>query len=302
MPVYLATKTKELIDKSIEQDQGSKYREWLGKVIPTISDAFDPKNGRRSHMGLSNIGDPCARKLFFAFRWVTRNKHNAKLLRLFNRGHLEEGRFIAALLTAGLTVYQQDSNGKQFRITEYGGHIGSAIDGVVIGCPDLPDPQTAILTEMKTHNEKSFNKLVKEGVKDSKPIHYIQMQVYMRKMGLPMALYIAVNKNTDDMHYEIVVFEPVVADQYIDRGIKIAASEVLPIGLSDKGAGWFECRYCEFSGHCYRGDMPIVSCRTCAVSEVRPDGTWHCRRFDKTLSVDDQTAACTSYHVASYYG
>lgn len=302
MAIYKAEKTMELIENAISNDQGAKYREWLGKVIPTISDAFDPRQGRRSHFGYSSAGDPCARKLFFGWRWVVKVKHSGRIMRLFNRGHMEEGRFIAALLAAGLTVYQQDANGKQFRLSSLGGHVGSAIDGVLIGCPDLPDPTMAILTEMKTHNDKSFKKLVKEGVRATKPTHYVQMQIYMRKMGLPAALYIATNKNDDDIWAELIPFESVIADQYIDRCDQIALADAPPVGLSEKGASWFECKWCDYNGICYRGEMPEVSCRTCAASEVRADGTWYCRARTKTLTVDEQIEGCSGYVMSNYYG
>lgn len=304
MPIYLAEKTKALVDQKIEEDQGSKYREWLGRVIPTISDAFDPRQGRRSHFGVSSIGDPCARKLFFNFRWVAKQQHHGRLLRLFNRGHMEEGRFIAALLTAGLQVYQQDANGHQYRLSEWGGHIGSAIDGVVIGCPDLPDPNTAILTEMKTHGDKSFKKLLKEGVKQSKPMHYAQIQVYMRKMGLPACLYIGVNKNDDELYFELLAFDPAVADMYIHRGIKIVDSDEPPVGLSDKGASWFECRYCEHAAKCYRGELPDENCRTCVYSKPLEDGTWVCRNpnVNRVITTDEQILGCEQYKMAPYYG
>lgn len=302
MSIYKAEKTMKQIDDAIQSDQGAKYREWLGKVIPTISDAFDPRQGRRSHFGYSNAGDPCARKLFFGWRWVIKQAHSGRIMRLFNRGHMEEGRFIAALLAAGLTIYQQDSEGKQFRISGCGGHVGSAIDGVVIGCPDLPDPNMAILTEMKTHNDKSFKKLLKEGVREAKPLHYIQMQIYMRKMSLPAALYVATNKNDDDLWCELIAFEPVVADMYIDRCDQIALADEAPEGLISKGASWFECKWCDYNAVCYRGEMPQVNCRTCAASEVREDGTWYCRSKKKTLTVDEQIEGCSNYVVASYYG
>lgn len=304
MPIYLAEKTKNLIDQKIEEDQGSKYREWLGKVIPTISDAFDPRNGRRSHLGVSTIGDPCARKLFFQFRWVARPKHHGRIIRLFNRGHMEEGRFIAMLLTAGFKVWQQDAEGNQFRISELGGHFGSAIDGIVVGCPDMPDPNQAILTEMKTHGDKSFKKLLKDGMKVSKPMHYAQVQVYMRKMGLAACLYIAVNKNDDEIYCELIPLDAAVADQFIDRGCKVVMAEEPPVGLSTKGASWFECKMCDFSDNCYRNEPPLVSCRTCSYSRVIEDGTWKCINpvVNRTITTDEQIAACSHYEMANYYG
>lgn len=304
MPIYLATKTQELIDQKIEEDQGSKYREWLGRVIPTISDAFDPRTGRRSHLGVSTIGDPCARKLFFQFRWVARPRHSGRILRLFNRGHMEEGRFIAMLLTAGFKVWQQDAEGHQFRISELGGHFGSAIDGVVVGCPDMPDPNQAILTEMKTHGEKSFVKLKKEGMRASKPTHYAQVQVYMRKMNLAACLYIAVNKNTDEIYCELIALDAAVADQFIDRGCKIVMAHEPPVGLSNKGASWFECKMCDYADHCYRGELPVMSCRTCVYLRAVEDGTWKCHNpaVNRTRTTDEQIEACSLYEMPSYYG
>src|SRR3546814_7080313 len=52
----------------------------------------------------------------------------------------------------------------------------------------------------------------------AKPEHYTQMQLYMRKMGLTVALYVAVCKNTDDLYMEIIYLNPEYADQYLDRG------------------------------------------------------------------------------------
>lgn len=304
MPIYLAEKTAQLVEQKIEEDQGAKYREWLGKVIPTISDAFDPRTGRRSHLGVSTIGDPCARKLFFNFRWVSRPRHSGRILRLFNRGHMEEGRFIAALLTAGLKVYQQDGEGNQYRISELGGHFGSAIDGVVIGCPDLPNPDNPVLAEMKTHGEKSFVKLKKEGMRQSKPVHYAQIQVYMRKMGLAVCLYIACNKNTDELYFELIPLDAAVADQFIDRGIKIVMADEPPVGLSTKGASWFECKMCEYADVCYRGDDAVMSCRTCRYSKPVEDGTWKCVNpvVNRVITTDEQIAGCSHYEMAPYYG
>lgn len=304
MPIYLADKTAQLVEQKIEEDQGAKYREWLGKVIPTISDAFDPRTGRRSHLGVSTIGDPCARKLFFNFRWVSRPRHSARILRLFNRGHMEEGRFIAALLAAGLKVYQQDGSGQQYRISELGGHFGSAIDGVVIGCPDLPDPNNPILAEMKTHGEKSFVKLKKEGMYKSKPMHYAQVQVYMRKMGLAVCLYIACNKNTDELYFELIPLDAAVADQFIDRGIKIVLADEPPVGLSMKGPSWFECKMCDYADVCYRGDDAVMSCRTCRYSKPVEDGTWRCVNsvVNCVITTDEQIAGCSHYEMAPYYG
>ncbi|UPT53008.1 exonuclease [Hafnia phage yong3] len=300
MTVYVAEKTMAAFEEAVRRDQGGKFREFLGVVIPTMDDAYRPESGSRTHLGASLIGRPCARALFYGYRWAQKNNHSGRLLRLFNRGHLEEARFIALMLAAGMQVYQQDAEGKQFRISEVGGHFGGACDGVVIGCPDV-QPGMPVLTEMKTHSDKSFKKVKAKGVKEAKPEHYVQMNVYMRKLGLGAALYLAVNKNDDEIYAEILPFDPVCADMYIDRGIRISTSIMLPERVSTSPT-WFECKYCESAALCWRGAMPDMNCRTCQYAEPIPDGTWRCNFHNATIDKEQQKAGCKDYQVADYYG
>lgn len=304
---YPAVKTMKLFNDAIERDQGASYRQWLGKVLPHIEDAYRGSDSPfRTHLGVSLIGDECARKLFYGYRWATKPHFNGKTLRLFNRGHLEEGRFVALLLAAGLQIIQQDQNGSQYRVSYLGGHYGSAIDGVIIGCPDMPDPTTPILTEMKTHNDASFKKVVDNGVKESKPEHYVQMQQYMLYYGLPAALYLAVNKNNDDIWAEIVPFERENAERYKDRGFIIALAETPPKKLNESKT-FYKCKWCDHKDVCHSGKIPEVNCRTCTHSKPVDDGTWICQlksTFGNTVALtkEEQMQACGQYEMASYYG
>lgn len=300
MTIYIAEKTLQAINDGVQKDQGGTYRKYLGVVIPTIEDAYRPESGNRSHLGASLIGQQCARKLFYGYRWATRKEFDGRQLRLFNRGHLEEARFIAMLLAAGMQVYQQDENGHQFRISEAGGHFGGSCDGVVIGCPDV-QPGMPVLTEMKTHNDKSFKKLKAKGVKEAKPEHYVQMNVYMRKLGLGAALYLAVNKNDDEVYAEIIPFDPVTADMYIDRGVQIAIATDIP-DRAFKDSTFFECKWCDHSSLCWRKTMPEVNCRTCQFLEPKEDGTWYCNFHSAAVDTQGQKVGCQNYQVANYYG
>lgn len=275
MAIYLALETKRMIDEAIERDQGSSYRGWLGKVIPHMDDAYrEGEEPFRTHMGASLIGGKCPKAIWYGFHWVTRPKFSGRILRLFNRGHLEEARFIAMFLMIGCQVFQQDQNGKQFRISHADGHFGGSGDGVVIGLPEL-NPGQPCLLEFKTHSEKSFLKLQKEGVREAKPEHFVQMQVYMRKMGIAIALYGAVNKNTDEIHLEYIKCEPEVGDQYLARGEKLVWMKKPPEGIS-KSPGYFECRFCDHRPVCQLGAEPDLNCRTCHYATPVPGGTWSC--------------------------
>lgn len=276
--MQLATKTIDAIDEAIRKDQGAMFRKHLGNVIGHIGDAYNPDNFPfRSHLGASVIGDECARKLWYGFRWVKKPVFDGRMIRLFNRGHLEEARFIAMLLTIGAKIYQQTNDGKQFRISAANGHFGGSSDGIIIGIPDL-EPNIPALGEFKTSGEKAFVKLKKEGLFFAKQEHYIQMQTYMRKLGVNVGLYMAVNKNTDELHGEIVHLDEVTSDRFIDRGEKIVFSTKAPQKIS-KTPSWYKCRFCEYQLNCHSGAEPEKNCRTCQYSEPTPAGTWVCNHL-----------------------
>lgn len=294
--MQLARKTMHKIDSMVAQDQGSSYRVWLGQVLPHIGDAYRAGNdGHRGHMGASLIGKECARSIWYDFFWATKSAFDGRMVRLFNRGHLEEGRFIALLLMIGCQVWQQDENGNQFRISDVEGHFGGSGDGVALGVPDI-DPNTYCLLEFKTHSEKSFKELQAKGVQEAKWEHYVQMNVYMRKMGLAVALYMAVNKNTDEIHAEIVTLNPEVADQYIDRAHKIVWLSEPPKKLSES-PGFYKCRFCNHRPVCHLNAKPDKNCRTCTYSRPDSDGKWVCviDFVEAELSKELQLTGCDRY-------
>lgn len=297
----LATKTLNAIERAISADQGAAFRENLGRVIPHMSDAYrGADNPFRSHLGASLLGKECGRALWYDFRWSTKPTFTGRTLRLFNRGHLEEARFIACLLTIGCTVYQQDENGKQYRISDAGGHLGGSGDGIAIGVPDLP-PELPALLEFKTHNDASFKSLVKDGVRAAKFEHYVQMNCYMRKMGLSVALYMAVNKNNDELYGELVYLDAECADTFLQRGRTIIMTEEAPPKLHES-PGWHGCRWCDHKPVCHLQMPPARTCRSCQHSVANPtDGKWWCHRpeegYSAQLSTDDQLRACEHYKV-----
>jgi hypothetical protein len=291
--VVLAVKTLAAIDTALEKDQGNLFRHFLEKVIPHIGDAFRQDDGsQRTHLGASILGGDCGRSVWMSFRWFTKKKFDGRILRLFSRGHLEEARFIALLLMIGVQVFQQDANGNQYRISFAEGHGGGSGDGVGIGVPDVPDG-TATLLEFKTHGEKSYLALAKVGVREAKFEHYVQMQLYMGKMGLPVALYGAVNKNTDHLHLEIITFNQEVFNQFIDRGEKFVEAKEPPPKINNS-PGFYKCSYCDHKMACHFNKQIDPNCRTCIFSEPRPNNEWLCThpKRGNFLTKEDQAKGC----------
>lgn len=290
----LATKTIKAIDDALESDQGARYRGLLKEAIAALDDAYDTSNKAfRKHLGASLIGRECGRELWYGFHWSKNVVHSGRLLRLFNRGHLEEGRFVALLRLINCEVWQYTSEGNQYRVQGHDGHFGGSLDIVVRGVPDLP-PDVAALGEFKTHGEKSFLKLVAEGVRSAKFEHWVQMQIYMGSYGLPCALYLAVNKNTDDLYGEIVAFDPEQYAQFVDRAHKVIYTADPPKRISHS-PGWFKCKFCDYKGICHHGEPLAVNCRTCVYSSPVSDGKWMCAKHAQELPRAMQELGCQGY-------
>lgn len=230
----------------------------------------------RMHLGGSEIGKPCTRRAWYSFRWVTYPSFEKRMLRLFDRGHREELVFEHLLKEAGCEIYTVDNDtGEQFRISDYHGHFGGSLDGIIFGVPDMPN--VWMLLEMKTHNDKSFKQLKAKGVRESKPEHLAQMQIYMHYKKLTNALYCATNKNDDELHFEIVGYEPDTIPKLQRKAETALFAEAPPTKLSENPAFW-QCKFCQFHGVCHMGEPPELNCRTCNHVEMLDDGKWKCSK------------------------
>ena len=255
------------------------------------------ESGHRNHLGASLIGRPCARELWYRFRWTQEEKFDGRMFRLFERGQLEENRFVKFLRDIGCEVHETDpETGKQWRISDCGGHFGGSTDGVAKGLPDL-DPEEWFLCEFKTHSAKSFGKLVEKGVRLAKPEHFAQMQVYMCKLELPWALYMAVNKDNDALHCELVAYDHPLAVSMLAKAADIIEATVPPRRVAESPGAW-DCKFCSLNRVCHFGDVtPDRNCRTCEHVICENNGTWRCRKMGVSLCNDAQREGCHHYEV-----
>lgn len=298
---YVATATIEAINAAIENDQGNEYRRLFGEAIKKAKDPFrSDEKPFRKHLGASLIGRDCARELWYSFRWSRNVVHKGQLLRLFNRGHLEEPRFIAALQVIGCQVWQTDGNGDQFRIQGHDPHFGGSLDVVVRGIPEMPD--VPLLGEFKTHGQKSFDLLIAQGVRSAKYEHFVQCQIYMGSYGLTHTLYLAVNKNTDELYGEIISFDQEQYSAFVERAQRVIYATEPPVKINNS-PGWFKCKMCDFNRICHFEEPKARNCRTCKQSSPEKDGIWICNNAYARavnakgiiLTEEDQRNGCPSY-------
>lgn len=228
----------------------------------------------RAHIGGSDIGRQCDRRLWLAFRQVATEKIEGRILRLFQTGHREEDRLIADLRAAGIEVWSKDpQTGKQFEYVGLDGHVVVHLDGVALNLPEAPE--TPHLLETKTSNKKNFEKLEKEGLEKAKPEHYAQMQLCMGLADLTRGLYLVACKDDEKMYAERVHFDDKVFKALLLRASRIIRAETPPDRISDDPAFWI-CKFCPFAEHCHGVAMPANGCRTCVHASPAAGGTWEC--------------------------
>lgn len=252
------------------------------------------EDGLRPHLGASLIGRSCERALWYSFRWATKPSHEARILRLFERGHREEDNLAGLLRAAGVTVLQVDpSTGRQFQFGT--GHFGGSMDGAAVGVSDAPKTYHAL--EFKTFSAKTFATLAAKGVREAKSEHWAQMQCYMAWAGLERALYMAVCKDDDRLHLERIDADPAAARELFAKAQRIVEAPTPPEGISTDPS-WFECKFCEHAALCHGTSAPLPTCRSCSHSTPEAGGAWTCARHGgKTLSVLEQKAACQAHRV-----
>lgn len=264
-------------------------------VVAAIEAMWAAKpDGERAYLGASELGRPCERRLWYAFRWAGEPEaFSGRMRRLFATGEMQEHRLLDDLEDIGCHVERKNpSTDDQWGIVFAGGHGGGHLDAEASGIPG--GGAKVHVVECKTHNAKSFAELVKHGVQVAKPQHFAQMQTYMHFRKRDRALYLAVNKDTEDLYAERVHYDAVAALQLEAKAERIVAADSPPARLSNN-PDFYECRSCPARPVCHEGLFARRNCRTCARSTPVEGGEWHCDAYDKLLTLEEQRAGCRSH-------
>ena len=247
--------------------------------------------GHREHLGASLIGHECDRFLWLTFRWAASPNFEGRVLRLFGTGKREEQRVYEELRAIGVELHTEQ-NGQQINCRDDSGHFGGSLDGIGRGFAE--GPKTWAVLEIKTANFSASKKLKDSGVEKAKPQHYAQMMIYMGMMKLDRALYLNVNKNTDEIYTEWVHYNQGVFSDLMHRAQKTIAATAPPPKVTDSAAK-MPCKWCDFAPFCHDTQPAEFNCRTCCHSTPVAGGKWYCNEHVKHLSADDQRKGCDSH-------
>lgn len=217
----------------------------------------------RDYLGASRLGQSCERALQFEFAHAPKDdgqEFSGRSLRIFAIGHALEDLAIKWLRAAGLDLVTRKRDGGQFGFSVVGGRIRGHVDGIIMGAPAAMDLRTPALWECKTMNAKNWRETVAKGVTVAKPVYAAQIALYQAYMeatvpGLSAdpALFTAINKDTAELHHELVPFDAELAQRMSDRAVRILratdAGDLLPRVAQNRD--FFECRFCPWAERCW---------------------------------------------------
>lgn len=272
------------------------------KITAMIYAAWEERAESWDSLGFSPslLASECDRALWYQLHWAAaRERFDGRMLRLFQTGHIEEERIVADLLMIGLDIDAVDPRtGKQFSVRALAGHVRGKTDGRInSGVPEAPTKPHVL--EAKSHNEKSFNKLVAAGAGnliEGKFDHWVQCQVYMHLQGIDRALYSATCKNDDRRWNDRVRYDLEFCTWLFARLRRIIEAPKPPPPISKKRNAP-DCRFCKAKPICTGESFARVTCRSCIHSTplLEGDASWDCARWSKPLTWDEQRSACEAH-------
>lgn len=282
--------------------------EAVNKAVAAEGNAEPP----RAKLGASGVGHPCERKSWLQFRWALDRDIEPKGVRAIRSGHRGEDEMAEDLRKVpGIQLWTEGDDGRQIGFMDLNDHFGGSLDGIIKGL--IQAPVTPHVWENKVCNEKKVARLQelkdtvgeKQALKAWDAVYWAQAQLYMHYLQLDRHYLTCCTPGLRDVVSVRTEYDMAEAMKLQIKAARIIFSARPPAKLSEDPS-WYECKYCDFWALCHEVEKPVfpsVNCRTCThstplqESEMPADaeGTWHCAKFDNTLSTDRQREGCSAH-------
>lgn len=203
----------------------------------------NPEETRRGYIGASSIGADCWRQIWYDFKGAKARHFTPKQQRTFEIGKRLEGLVIDLLIDAGLDIEIPSikNNFLEFSDSEHSYFKGHC-DAIIIN-------HDAIL-EIKAVKDASFKIFVKEGFKSWNKKYFDQVQAYMGMSGIKKAFVFMINKDTSELHDELVEFDSDVYEKLRTKVCMIYESKTPPPKINNSPL-LYECKMCKFNEVCH---------------------------------------------------
>ena len=209
---------------------------------------------RGQYLGMSQIGSPCDRSLWYTFRGEPRKPNDGRMLQLFNVGDYVEQMQIFWLEQAGYRITD-----RQGRHSEFNGLFRGHQDGIIHGVT-----RRQHIWDGKSCNKKKFEAIRQFGVQKIYPQYYCQAQMMMHYSGIDRAIYTFTCKDNSEWYAERFYYQPTAAIQLVTRARKIISANDPP--PKPYAVDSFHCLWCDHRPICWYPEETIMEnyvCGTC---------------------------------------
>lgn len=257
---------------------------------------------RTQTVAMSQVGDDCQRKMWYDFRWASKERMSAESLKRFEDGyHVEDLMAQRLAMVAGVEIVTRDpSTGKQFTFLDCDGHAKGKSDGRITGI--IQAPKKLHVFEAKACAEKKvqeFRKIKnelgeKQTLKKWNPTYYGQAQLYMHYENTDRHYLVVGTPGLRDWDSCRTELDPAYVIQLKARMQRIVSSND-PLDKVSEKPDWWKCKCCSMAGVCHGGEMPERNCRTCTHSTPIENGNWGCERWGCLLTAKEQQEGCPAH-------
>jgi hypothetical protein len=275
----------------------------LEAVRVAVQQSIEQDRSPRTYLGASEIGHECMRRLWYGFRWATPPGAgiDAAAQWRFDDGYRCEDVLAQRLrLVPGVHLQTLDpSTGRQFGISDLGGHFRGHLDGLITGI--VQAPKTMHVWEAKAVNEKKLADLDKlradRGEKNAlrawDAVYYAQAVIYMAYFELDRHYLTACSPGARTMT-SVRTDADLDAAAALRRKAEAIITSPEPLPKINENPAWYLCKMCPAHSICHGSKMPEVNCRTCAhaTPEMDGDGRWSCAYLKRDIASKDHGAPC----------
>lgn len=252
----------------IHQDQVAND---IYEAAARMNDSEKPRN----YLGMSQIGAPCDRALWYQFRQFSPRRVEGRIKMIWELGDLIEAKIIQYLLAAGyevtgihrqvvkilraLGVEVEDQD--QLRFSAHNDWFGGHCDGQVHGVT-----RRVHILECKSAKASKFKSIKQGGIRRTYPVYYCQGQLYMGYAGLERILWVVYNKDTSEIYTERGYFNLQDFEALNNRAFHIITANQPPPRIKDD-PGSFECAWCDYKTLCWTPENHTQRWLTCGSCE-----------------------------------
>jgi len=267
------------------------------QAVDAALEASGNAEPHRPYLGMSEIGRPCQRALWYGFRWCSVKSFDATTLKRFADGHHGEDVQADRLrLVDGIELITEDPRtGYQFGFADHGGHFRGHMDGRIKGI--LQAPATLHVWEHKQTDEKKLKALEKAKQEHGEKaalaqwdeVYSAQAVLYMHYSGMKRHYLTCASSGGRKTVSVRSNAAPDKAKALKAKALRIIQSDVPLTRISEK-PDWYQCKWCDHQAICHEGELPEINCRTCvhATPELDGNGRWSCAHFGCDLSTKHQ--------------